>query len=431
MITQALITSGFFHPVTGYRVRGGEIWRGIPGLGGVLLMRLDHATGKLYLPNYIGIGVTNPIYAVHVVTDGDQRVAIVQVSTLANVGILIQRLDGVNDCSWNIINTLGTKNLVFTDQTGAYLTLLRGTESPFTGSPFVRIENDVRMIWQGVHVFAGAGSPEGVATAPEGSWAFRTDPASGSALYFRPAGAGTGDTGWVAIGTPSGTAGGDLSGTYPNPIVAKIQGYAIQPAAPSDGNILVWSAANARWEPTAPTISGGAGGDLSGTYPDPAVAKIQGYAIQPAAPGDGDVLTWSASNNQWEPAPPATAGGWTAHSLVVSPAGGGTPTTTDEDAAYTESGDTVTVRIWWKGTIPSAAAGLFLTLPHTPKPISSSYSQPATAVLLEGASYVPVYAMVEEGSGNLFVSKFTGAGDIAGSPTVIELNVTHTYQKNA
>lgn len=52
--------------------------------------------------------------------------------------------------------------------------------------------------------------------------------------------------------TPSGSAGGDLAGSYPNPSVAKLQGYAVQNAAPSDGQTLVWSATNSRWEPKTP-----------------------------------------------------------------------------------------------------------------------------------------------------------------------------------
>jgi hypothetical protein len=49
-------------------------------------------------------------------------------------------------------------------------------------------------------------------------------------------------------------------------------------------------------------LSGAAGGDLSGTYPNPTVARIQGRAVANTAPADGQVLKWNASTNEWSPA---------------------------------------------------------------------------------------------------------------------------------
>ena len=53
-----------------------------------------------------------------------------------------------------------------------------------------------------------------------------------------------------------------------------------------------------------------AGGDLTGTFPNPTVRAIRGRLVSSATPSTGDVLKWNGS--QWAPAPDATGGGyWT------------------------------------------------------------------------------------------------------------------------
>ncbi|RME98820.1 MAG: hypothetical protein D6768_16435 [Chloroflexi bacterium] len=102
-------------------------------------------------------------------------------------------------------------------------------------------------------------------------------------------------------------AGGDLSGSYPNPSVDGIQGRAVSNSAPTSNQVLTWNASapgGGRWQPDAPQILGPAGGDLSGNYPNPTVAKLQGRPVGSTAPGNKQVLTWDGV--QWSPADVST-----------------------------------------------------------------------------------------------------------------------------
>ena len=61
----------------------------------------------------------------------------------------------------------------------------------------------------------------------------------------------TGDTLLAWYRSDGSNAGGDLTGTYPNPVVARIRGAVVSPSAPSDGECLVWTSSSSQWEPKA------------------------------------------------------------------------------------------------------------------------------------------------------------------------------------
>ena len=202
----------------------------------------------------------------------------------------------------------------------------------------------------------------------------------------------------IAPSPPSGTASGDLGGTYPNPSVVAINSASV-PTIGAVGNTLYVSggsslsygalnlAGGANYVtgtlPTGNQASQTMGGDVSGTTASATVIKLQGYALSNTAPTTGYALVWSGT--AWTPTAlsfntlSGDVTGSAGSNTVVSLTGSGGVVTTNANIipgtddsynlgslSYGWSSLYMDENITWISTfIPSSAGDLGMDLAHS------------------------------------------------------------------